>query len=141
MAALCLALIICSAQSHSDASGFVFSNGPMPNPFQRDQHYPYRSEEVECRRIRTRIERNSRRYRTDLVTNEHSSVHFADADARIMSNRLHRRLNELADLFHAEYSVWIRVTKAWTEFGDEEVSDPASLHFEGIITCKNNCVL
>lgn len=110
---------------------FEFTNGPVPNPFQLNQHYPDRAEAVECRPIRLRIERHSRRYRTDLVTNEHTGMNFSHSDARIMSSRLQRRLNELADLFFANYHVWITVTKAWTEYGDADVNDPNSLHFEG----------
>lgn len=124
-----LTFVACTAHVQSD--DFQFTNGPVPNPFQLHQHYPDRNESVQCRPIRLRIERNSRRYRTDLVTNEHSRVNFTHADARIMSSRLQIRLNQLAYLFYVEYSVWITVTKAWTEYGDPDVDDPNSLHFEG----------
>ena len=116
------------AQSNDE---FEFTNGPVPELFQLGQHYPNRLEEEECRPIRLRIERNSRRYDTDLFMNQHPGVQFTDADARIMSGRLLRRLNELADSFHADHGIWIFVTKAWAEYGDSEVTDPTSLHFEG----------
>lgn len=122
-----LTLIACTAQSDD----YQFTNGPVPNPFQLHQRYPDRNESVQCRPIRLRIERNSRRFRTDLVTNEHSGMNFSNADARIMSGRLQRRLNQLAYAFYIHYHVWITVTKAWTEYGDPDVDDPNSLHFEG----------
>ena len=127
---LTVAAALCTVQSQSD-SNFIFSRGPVPDPFTLHQHYPDRAETVECRPIRLRIERGSHRFITDLVTNEHSSVQFADADARVMSSRLHGHLNELAEAFHEENGVWFTVTKAWTELGDEDVTDPNSLHFEG----------
>ena len=107
---------------------FDFSSGEVPNPFLLYQHYLDRPESVECRPIRLRISRGSPRFLTDLVTNDHAGVLFADADSRIMSNRMERRLNELAELFYADRGVWITVTKAWTEQDDQ---DPVSLHFEG----------
>ena len=126
--AFTLYIATCAATADDN---FIFSNGPVPDPFQLHQHYPDRSETDECRPIRLRIGRSSRRFQTDLVTNSHPSVQFANADARIMSSRLQRYLNELADLFHEQYNVWLSVTKAWVEYGDENVTDPNSLHFEG----------
>lgn len=127
--------LLCHAQS-DDNEEFQVRNTPLPDTFQVNQSYPDRPEVVECRPIRLRIERHSRRYRTELVTNDHPNIHFAHADTRVMSNRLFRRLNELADLFHEEHGVWITVLKAWTEYGDGEVGDPTSLHFEGEpVTC------
>ena len=128
LSSLLLFFATCIATSDDD---FIVSNGPVPDPFHLHQHYPDRPETAECRPIRLRITRPSRRFQTDLVTNEHADVQFANADARIMSNRLQRRLNELAELFHDQYSIWLTVTKAWTEYGDENVTDPNSLHFEG----------
>ena len=119
----------CSAQSDYDGD-FSFTNGPVPNPFQLHQRYPDRPETVECRPIRLQIPRGSRRFRTELVTNDHPSVQFANSDARIMSLRLRRHLNELAEAFHEERGVWITVSKAWVE-GDAGDADPTSLHFEG----------
>ena len=126
--ALPLFFATCMATSDDD---FIFSDGPVPDPFNLHQHYPDRPETVECRPIRLRITRSSPRFQTDLVTNEHLNIQFANADARIMSNRLQRRLNELAELFHDQHSIWLTVTKAWTEQGDENVTDSKSLHFEG----------
>jgi hypothetical protein len=118
-------------QSDNDDGGFSFTNGPVPDPFTLHQRYPDRPEAVECRPIRLHIPRGSRRFRTELVTNDHSGVHFANSDARIMSLRLRRHVNELADAFHDEFGVWIAVSKAWVEDGDEGITDPTSLHFEG----------
>ena len=123
------AVLYCVEPQGSDY--FEYVNDPVPNIFRPNQRYPDRPETDECRPIRLRIARNSRRFRTELVTNTHSSIQFARADARIMSNRLYDRLNDLANNFYGEHGVWITVLKAWTEFGDSEVYDPTSLHFEG----------
>ena len=117
-------------QSDNDDGDFSFTNGAVPDPFTLHQRYPDRPEAVECRPIRLQIPRGSRRFRQELVTNDHSGVRFANS-ARIMSLRLRRHVNELADAFHDEFGVWIAVSKAWVEDGDEEITDPTSLHFEG----------
>ena len=125
------AAVVFSVQSQSD-SNFIFSRGPVPNPFLLHQHYPDRPESVECRPIRLHIERGSRRFVSELVTNEHTNVQFTNADARIMSSRLHRHLNELAETFYEAHNVWITVIKAWAEQGDTDVTDTNSLHYEGM---------
>ena len=125
------AAVVFSVQSQSD-SNFIFSRGPVPNPFLLHQHYPDRPESVECRPIRLHIERGSRRFVSELVTNEHTNVQFTNADARIMSSRLHRHLNELAETFYETHNVWITVIKAWAEQGDTDVTDTNSLHYEGM---------
>ena len=132
LALLAIDFHCCSAQqSDTDDDSFSFTNGPVPDPFTLHQHYPDRPETVECRPIRLQIPRGSRRFRTELVTNDHSSVHFAGSDARVMSLRLRRRVNELAEAFHDEYGVWVTISKAWVEEGDGDITDPTSLHFEG----------
>jgi hypothetical protein len=127
LATLAFAATCGSAQNED----FVLSNGPVPDPFQLHQHYPDRPETVECRPIQLRIARGSRRFMTELVTNDHADVSFASADARIMSLRMHRHLNELAEAFHAQEGVWISVLKAWADEDDPDITDPNSLHYEG----------
>ena len=125
-----LIALICRAQTGSEGE-FVFTNGPLPDTFELNQRYPDRPESVECRPIRLHIARNSRRYRTELVTNGNPRVQFAHADARVMSSRLSKRLNQLAEVFYENHSIAITVQKAWTEFEDSDVNDPLSLHYEG----------
>ena len=125
-----LIALICRAQTGSEEE-YVFTNGPLPDTFELNQRYPNRPENVECRPIRLHIARNSRRYRTELVTNSNPHVQFAHADARVMSTRLSKRLNQLAELFYENHSIAITVQKAWTEFEDGDVNDPLSLHYEG----------
>ena len=44
------------------------------------------------------------------------------------------RLNALADQYYQEYMRKITVLRAWIEYsGDDDVEDPTSLHYEGII--------
>ena len=128
-------LLLLSAASctlaQSDDEEFLFTNDPVPDTFQLHQRYPDRPETEECRPIRLHIGRGSRRFRSELVTNDHSFVHFSSADARIMSLRLRSRLNELAQSFYDEHGVWLSVGKAWTEQGDSDIVEPDSLHYEG----------
>ena len=136
---LVAALWVCRVSgTQSEDDDFDFTNGALPDPFLPHQHYPDRPESVECRPIRLRIDRGSRRFSTDLVTNDHANVQFAHSDARIMSNRLQRRLNDLAEQFYDAHGVWITVTKAWTDQDDEEVTDELSLHYEGKYTHSSN---
>lgn len=110
---------------------FQYSKGPVPDQFRLLDRYPDRSEESQCRPIRLRIERNSRRYLRDLVFNANPDIIFANSDAHLMTSRLQSRLNELSDLYRREYGLSLRVVKAWTEEADLEVTDPLSLHYEG----------
>lgn len=123
------AVALCGAQSQED--DFDFTNGPVPNPFQLNQHYPDRPEIVECRPIRLHITRGSQRFSRELAANDHPRLQFASSNARIMSLRLLRHLNQLAEAFHARYTATITVIQAWTEFEDNELDDPTSLHYEG----------
>ena len=127
-----LVAISCSAvNAQDDDFDFDYSRGAVPEVFAFNQSYPNRSEVDECRPIRLHIERGSRRFLSDLVTNVNPGLHFAHADARIMTSRLQVRLNALALLYYQEFGLTVTIMKSWTESGDEEVDDPLSLHFEG----------
>ena len=126
--ALLLGWLHVTAASSED---FQYSLGPVPDQFRLLDRYPDRSEESQCRPIRLRIERDSRRYRRDLVFNANPDIMFVDSDARLMTSRLQSRLNALSDLYRREYGLGLRVVKAWTEEADAEVTDPLSLHYEG----------
>ena len=147
LALLCFCSDAVSGSSSSNSAGddddsessdglFQYTNGPVPDVFQVDQSYPDRTEIEECRPIRLRIQRNSRRYHSDLVVNTNSDIDFANSDARRMTSRMQSRLDALAVLFYQEFSVSITVMKTWTEYGDEDVDDDQSLHFEGRRVCR-----
>lgn len=113
-------------------SSFDYRRGPVPQTFQLGTRYPDRSETEECRPIRLRVTRNSRLYRTQLVTNTHPSILFHTSDSRVMSSRLQTRLNALAATYLHRYSARISVLQAWTEYSEEDgIGDPNSLHYEG----------
>ena len=110
---------------------FQYSKGPVPDEFLLRDRYPNRSEVAECRPIRLRIERDSRRYRRNLVVNANPNITFNGADARVMTSRLQTQLNTLAEMFRLQHGLRFRVSKAWAEASDPNVEDSHSLHFEG----------
>ena len=127
-------LLVLSAVTVSPQSDqfFLYDKGPVPDEFHLGQRYPDRNETEECRPIRLRIERDSRRFRTDLVHNAYTGIDFAHADARLMTSRMQVRLNALAILYYQEYGLSFTVIKSWTEYGDADlVADDHSLHYEG----------
>ena len=130
---LLLLLVLCACCGHvCNATGsvdFTFRKGPIPRSFSLAQHYPNRPEEQECQPIRLHIERDSRRYR-DLVRYSASNVRFTNSDSRIMTSRLHSRLNTLANWFRDYYGYRLLVLKAWTPYPDSSLSNN-SLHYEG----------
>lgn len=120
--------------THVQAQGdstFQYTRGPVPVVFQMNESYPARNETDECRPIRLRIQRNSRLFRTLVVNTNSARINFTHPDTRIMTSRLQTRLNALAELYYQQYRVKITVTKSWTEYGDGDVDDPQSLHYEG----------
>ena len=131
-------LVLCACCGHvCEATGFTFRKGPIPSRFKRGQHYPNRPEEQECQPIRLHIERNSRRYR-DLVRYSASNVRFSNSDSRLMSSRLHSRLNTLANWFRNYYGYRLLVLKAWTPYPDTSLNN-GSLHYEGqSLSCQRN---
>lgn len=126
IAVTCSQCMLCLAMGNQ----FTFSKGPVPKSFKVGQHYPSMSEEQVCQPIRLHIERGSRRY-AELVRYSRNNVKFAHGDSRLMSSRLHSRLNDLANTYYA-YSRGYRlfVLKSWTAFPDNSLSNN-SLHYEG----------
>lgn len=118
------------SNSDEDDTDFVYSKGPLPNKFKSGQRYPDRDEDVECQPIRLRADRGSSSFQK-LVTFTGSSIHFKTHDSRIMSARLHDRLNKLATSYKNKHKKTLYVLKAWTEYKDNEVPD-RSLHYEGV---------
>ena len=81
-----------------------------------------------CRPIVDHIDRNSARFRAELVTNTNSKISFATADSNIMSSRMQSRLDRLADLYT---SGRMTIRKAWSQYPDSQLAGVNSLHFEG----------
>jgi hypothetical protein len=131
----CLSAVLVRGTDDDDDDIFQYTNGPVPDVFQMHQSYPDRSEIEECRPIRLRIERNSRRYHSDLLVNTNPDIDFADSDSRVMTSRMQSNLDALASLFYREFSLRITVLKTWTEYGDPDIDDDQSLHFEGRRVC------
>ena len=123
-------IILCTAtDDDDDDDDFVYSKGPVPNYFYRGQRYPDRDENIECQPIKLRVARGSRRYK-ELVTYSGNYIHFIDSNSRIMTSRMHSRLNNLAIKYYQLYGVKILVLKTWVEYPDYSVSN-TSLHYEG----------
>lgn len=121
-------IILCTATDDDD-DDFEYSKGPVPNHFYRGQRYPDRDENIECRPIKLRVARGSRRYK-ELVTYSGNYIHFIDSNSRIMTSRMHSRLNNLAIRYYQLYAVKILVLKTWVEYPDYSISN-TSLHYEG----------
>lgn len=133
-----LATIIPPSSSQTSSSdGFSYrGGGPLPDTFLLGTRYPDRNETEECRPIRLRIVRNSRLYRTALVTNANPNLIFSSADARVMSSRIQARLDALAASYHRQFSARITVLRSWSEYAaDDTIGDPFSLHYEGKLRC------
>ncbi len=119
-----------------------FFKTPIPNPFQKGNFYPLRSEMEVCRPIQNYISRGSARFNAQLVTNTNANINFATSDSRIMSSLLQSRLNTLVQRYNFDTSgrrnsnPMLTVLKAWTPFPDKEVDDNLSLHYEGWLVVK-----
>ena len=95
---------------------------------------PVVAEMQTCRAITDRIERNSARFNSELVTNTNNGINFANSDSRIMSSRMQSRLDTLASAYFAQRGRRMTILKAWTPFPDADLaSEPQSLHYEGIL--------
>ena len=130
---LIVTTLVClnTAWATDDNDAFRHTRGTVPDEFTLNQSYPDRREVDVCRPIRLRIERTSRKFHVDLVVNTNPDINFINTNAQIMSSRMQTRLNSLAVLFYDNFGLSITVIKAWTEYGDAEVQDPQSLHYEG----------
>lgn len=132
LAVLFITLIRLSISQSSSGGGFLHSRGPVPSVFQVGTRYPDRNETEECRPIRLRVIRNSRLYRSQLVTNTNPQITFHSADARVMTTRVQARLNALAASYYRHYQARITVLRSWSEFSvNDSIGDSNSLHYEG----------
>lgn len=120
-----------TARHRHTTSNFDYSGQPIPDPFRLGDRYPDREEMDVCRPIFDHIDRNSVRFRNELVL-DNSSMTFADVDAW-MTSRMYSRLNRLRQLYTRGFTV----LKAWTQYPDSEVHDRASLHYEGEIFIRH----
>ena len=107
---------------------FVFDN-TIPDPFKLGNSYPDRKEADVCRPIFYHIERDSARFKNELVKNVNPNILFSTNDAHLMSSRMQMRLDRLRQLYTGDFTV----LKAWTQYPDSEVQDSGSLHYEGTI--------
>ena len=131
-----LVYAVCSMTVLQLSSCQQFTQRRIPSTFRVGTYFPTRSglnalqtEEAVCRPIVDQIDRNSARFRTELVTNTNRKISFATADSRIMSSRMQSRLDRLADLYT---SGRMTIRKAWSQYPDSELRGiHTSLHFEG----------
>ena len=133
--------ILCThvrAQDDDDDDAYQYSRGPVPQQFRFNMSYPDRTETEECRPIRLRIQRNTRLFRTRLIVNTNGDIIFNNSDARIMTSRLQTRLNALAQLYYQQYRRRFTVMKSWAEYGDDDIDDPQSLHYEGQLLLQSS---
>ena len=108
-------------------SNFDYSQQPIPIPFYEGDRYPNRPETDVCRPIFDHILRNSARFTSELVFNTNPDITFATMDSRRMTSRMQTRLDRLREIYSGDFTV----LKTWTQFPDNEVLDPSSLHYEG----------
>ena len=101
----------------------------IPDPFELGNGYPDRNEADVCRPIFDHIERDSARFKNELVKHVNPKIVFFNNDAHLMSSRMQMRLDGLREIYTGKFTV----LKAWTQYPDSEVQDSASLHYEGTI--------
>ena len=91
------------------------------------------TEQAVCRAIVDHIDRDTPRFRSELVSNTNSRITFQTADSRLMSSRMQSRLDMLEGLFRSATKNSRRMTiqKAWTPFPDSQLTSDTSLHYEG----------
>ena len=127
--AFCFAILqLCSSQQR-------FTRGQIPSTFSAGRFYPTRplltnalaTEAAICRPIADQIDRNSARFRAELITNTNSKITFATGNSRIMSSRMQSRLDTLADLYIGRR---MTILKAWSQYADSQLPS-SSLHYEG----------
>lgn len=110
----------------------VFQQEPVPSPFRLGDRYPDRNETVECRPIKLRLKRTSRRFSETIIRNTNNDLSYEIDDARLMTSRLKSRLDTLGELYRREFRRRkLVVLLTYAEVGNPDVTDPASLHYEG----------
>ena len=103
----------------------VFYPGRSANPIE--------AERATCRAITDRIERNSARFNSELVTNTNSRIIFSTRDSRLMISRMQTSLDALASSYNSEFGRRMTILKAWTAYPDPDLrAEPESLHYEGM---------
>ena len=128
-----LLIMLCAAECQQDITQAI-----VPT-FNVGVFYPTRSnqnadqtEVAVCRAIVDHIDRDTSRFRSELVSNTNSRISFQTADSRFMSSRMQSRLDTLVEVLYRLTNRGITVVKAWTPFPDPEPAGRnASLHYEG----------
>lgn len=111
----------------------VFQQEPLPDPFRLGDRYPNRDEVVEVRPIKLRLQRTSRRFSETIIRNTNNDLSYVNDDARLMTSRLKSRLDILGELYEDRYRrEKLVVILTYAEEGNSAVSNPNSLHYEGI---------
>ena len=111
----------------------VFQQEPVPNPFRLGDRYPDRDEDTEVRPIKLRLKRTSRRFSETIIRNTNNDLSYANDDARLMTARLKSRLDALGELYEDEYRRQkLEVVLTYAEENNSLVTDPNSLHYEGL---------
>ena len=104
-----------------------------PTKLSLNQRFPDKNETEVCGRIRDVIKRDSERFRQILIRNTNERVEYINDDARRMTSRTKSKLDVLASLVRNEWqNDKVRVIRAWTD--QVVASDPASLHYEGMLS-------
>ena len=114
-----------------------FSQAQIPT-FRVGTFFPTRSslnaeqtEQAVCRAIVDHIDRDSARFRSELVSNTNRRINFQTADSRLMSSRMQSRLDTLQGSYRSATRNRMTILKAWSPFPDSELTSDTSLHYEG----------
>lgn len=118
-------------QQDDDDDLEVFQQEPLPDPFELGDRYPDRDETVEVRPIKLRLKRTSNRFSETIIRNTNNDLAYDNEDARLMTARLKSRLDALGELYEDEYDRKLVVLLTYAEESNPDVTDPASLHYEG----------
>ena len=116
----------------------TFTNIQVPT-FSLGVFYPGRSEDpleaevATCSSITDRIDRDSARFNSELVTNTNPSIAFSTEDSMLMTSRMESSLETLAEAYGESTGRGMTILKAWSAYPDPELeSEPLSLHYEGL---------
>jgi len=124
-------VLLSTQQNNGDLQ--VFQQEPVPDPFKLGDRYPDRDEVVEVRPIKLRLKRTSRRFSETIIRNTNNDLSYVNDDARLMTSRLKSRLDLLGELYEDEYRRQkLVVILTYAEEGNPAVTDPNSLHYEGM---------